>query len=334
MLRLRRREMLVSSTYLWQKLLRDREANAPWQRLRRNLLLLLQLLILATLVLALARPFLPVPSVVSGNVVVLLDASASMQATDVAPSRFEVARDEVAAIIGSLGGGDQMTLIRVGHTPEVLAAATGDRQVLRAALAAAAPGSGASDWAAAFGLAAGAAQGYRDARVVIISDGGLPADLPPLPGETIYLPVGESGENLALSALATRAGADGIELFVGVRNEGLVNQEALLDIALDGTLFDARRVSVPAGATTSLTWRLPDGTVAVHASLSDISNDHLALDNEAWAVHEGGLTNRTLLVTAGNLFLEQVYAVLPDVDAFKVGPEFDVNAEGSAAFDL
>ena len=47
---------------VWQKLLRDREANAPWQKLRRNLLLILQLLILAALVFALARPFFPVPT--------------------------------------------------------------------------------------------------------------------------------------------------------------------------------------------------------------------------------------------------------------------------------
>ena len=46
MLRLRRREVPVSSTMLWQRLMQDREANAPWQRLRRNLLLLLQLLML------------------------------------------------------------------------------------------------------------------------------------------------------------------------------------------------------------------------------------------------------------------------------------------------
>ncbi|HLU10946.1 MAG TPA: BatA domain-containing protein, partial [Oceanobacillus sp.] len=81
MLRLRRREVVVSSTFLWQQILRDREANTPWQRLRRNLLLFLQLLILAALVLGLARPYVIVPAVSAGQIAVLLDASASMNAT-------------------------------------------------------------------------------------------------------------------------------------------------------------------------------------------------------------------------------------------------------------
>ena len=40
MLRLRREELSVSSSMLWRRVLQDRTANAPWQRLRRNLLLL------------------------------------------------------------------------------------------------------------------------------------------------------------------------------------------------------------------------------------------------------------------------------------------------------
>src|SRR5512138_3300708 len=93
MLKLRRRDTQVSSNLLWEQVLRDREANAPWQRLKRNLLLFLQLLILAAMVLALARPWVPSPTVAQGNVVVLLDASASMAATDVSPSRFAAAQD-------------------------------------------------------------------------------------------------------------------------------------------------------------------------------------------------------------------------------------------------
>lgn len=335
MLRLRRREVLVSSTLLWQKLLRDREANAPWQKLRRNLLLLLQLLILAALVFALARPFLPVPSVVSGAVVVLLDGSASMQATDVEPSRFDAARAAVAQLIGDLGGDGQMTIIQVGQTPTVLAPPTNDRTALRTALEQAAPETTVADWQAAFALAAGAAQGFRDARIVIVSDGGLPPDLPPLPVTPVYLPIGESGENLTISALATRetaVGADaGIELFAAVRNEGLLDQETLISLTLDGALYDSRRVTVPAQNTTNLTWELPPGTAEIEAHLSDQTEDWLAVDDVAWAVHEGGVQNRTLLVTAGNLFLEQLFTVLPGIEAFKTTPDGDLEPE---TFDL
>ena len=331
MLRLRRREMLVSSTMLWQKLLRDREANAPWQKLRRNLLLILQLLILAALVLALARPFLPTPTVISGSVVILLDSSASMQATDVAPSRFEAAKAEVHRFINDLSGSSQMTLIQAGPTPSVLASATGDRTLLRRALDAAQPGAAPADWSAAFALATGAAQGFRDARIILVSDGGLPDDLPPLPAESVYVPIGASGENLAITALATRDADAGPQLFASVANEGALDRQALLSLALDGALFDSRRITIPAGSATSVTWELPAETATITARLSDHGDDFLALDDTAWAVHEGGVSNRALLVTAGNLFLEQVYAVLPGVEAFKAMPDSDLAGDD---FDL
>ena len=334
MLRLRRQEMLVSSTMLWQKLLRDREANAPWQKLRRNLLLILQLIILALLVFALARPFLPVPRVISGSVVVLLDGSASMLATDVEPTRFDQATAEVENIIDNLGGTDQMTLILVGSTPTVLASATGDRTVLREALATSVAAPTIANWPAAFALANGAAQGFRDARVVVVSDGGLPAGLPPLPGDSAFIPIGESAENLAVTALATRNTDEGPQLFAQVVNHGVLDQEALLSIRLDGTLFDSQRVMVPAGDNTNLTWQIPEETATISAELSELSNDHLAIDNSAWAVHEGGISNRALLISEGNLFLEQLYGVLPGIDAFRGDPDTPLTGEGADPFDL
>ncbi|MDD2922742.1 MAG: BatA and WFA domain-containing protein, partial [Anaerolineales bacterium] len=102
MLKLRRKQTQVSSTMLWGKILRDKQANTPWQKLKRNLLLFLQLLILAALVFALARPALPTKVVASGAVVVLLDASASMNTADVSPSRFEEARKSALALINGL----------------------------------------------------------------------------------------------------------------------------------------------------------------------------------------------------------------------------------------
>src|SRR5215469_13122290 len=77
-LKLRRREMPVSSTFLWKKAVQDLQVNAPFQRLRRNLLLFLQMALLLLLVLALSRPvanFTPGAGKLS---VVLIDRSASM----------------------------------------------------------------------------------------------------------------------------------------------------------------------------------------------------------------------------------------------------------------
>src|SRR5688572_9115516 len=92
MLRLRRPEHKVSSTFLWQQLVRDVEANAPWQRLRRSLLLLLQLLLAVLLAVVVARPFSEHPAGLARDLVLVIDASASMSATDVFPDRLTAAK--------------------------------------------------------------------------------------------------------------------------------------------------------------------------------------------------------------------------------------------------
>jgi hypothetical protein len=326
-LKLRRRDVLVSSTLLWQRLLRDREANAPWQRLRRNLLLLLQLLALALLTLALARPFVPAPTVVSGSVVILLDASASMQAqdvdgvNDVAPTRFEAARRAAQEIVAGMGAGDVATLIAVGPRPRVLASAVpaGDRAFLRRALEDVAPTDGPADWEAAFALAAASLTGAPDTRVVIISDGALPETLPPLPGEVRFVGVGGGGDNLAITALATREGAAGSQAFLRVVNYSGADAEPLVEFSADGVLFDARRLPVPAHTSADLTLTdLPYDLRLLQARLA--VEDALPLDDTAWAVHAPPASGRVLLVSDGNLFLERALGALPGVELVRLAP--------------
>lgn len=89
LLKPRYQEKLVSSTWLWEQAIRDIEASSPWQRLRRNLLLILQLLAAFLLVLAIIRPSLTVPGTTGRHLIVALDCSPSMKAADVSPSRFK-----------------------------------------------------------------------------------------------------------------------------------------------------------------------------------------------------------------------------------------------------
>ncbi|MBN1956375.1 MAG: BatA and WFA domain-containing protein [Anaerolineae bacterium] len=326
MLKLRRRDVLVSSTFLWQRLLRDREANAPWQRLRSNLLLLLQLLVLLLLTVALARPFLFTPVVIQGDVVILLDRSASMQATDVQPSRFEAARQAAEGIVDDLGSGDAASLIAVGPRPAILAAATSDRAVLRRALDGVAPSNGAADWETAFALVAAAASGAGETQIVIISDGAMPESLPPLPGEVHFVQVGAGSENLGITVLAAREGSSGLQAFLQVANWDDAPADVAVELWADGVLFDVRRLDIPAHGDSSIALDdLPYDLSLLEARLAN--GDSLALDDVAWTVRSTASTRRVLLVTPGNLFLERALEMLPGIELTRLSPNQPLPSE-------
>jgi hypothetical protein len=99
-LKLRRREEKVPSTLLWRRAVQDLQVNAPFQRLRKNLLLFLQLLILAAGVFALARPIVETAVSDERSVVFLIDRSASMNALEESgQTRFEMAKDQAVRMI-------------------------------------------------------------------------------------------------------------------------------------------------------------------------------------------------------------------------------------------
>src|SRR5207247_1803823 len=80
-LKIRRPTRIVPALHLWPSQIRDRQANVPWQRLRPSWLLFLQLLAAAVLVAAAVQPALPAGAALARHSIVLIDASASMQAT-------------------------------------------------------------------------------------------------------------------------------------------------------------------------------------------------------------------------------------------------------------
>src|SRR5438067_3701654 len=172
LLKLKRREVVVSSVLLWAHLVKDVQANAPFQKLRRNLLLFLQLLTVLLLVFCLARPLMVVRALGGQNTVLVLDASASMQSTDVGGSRFDAARQAAFRLVDSVGRGDAMMVIAAGTRTRVLCPFTNSRSELRQAVAGARAEDGAADLRAAVSLASSMIRGRQaESRVVIFSDG-------------------------------------------------------------------------------------------------------------------------------------------------------------------
>src|SRR5689334_24903260 len=103
-LKLRRRPVAVPFSKIWQRILRDKEATSLFSQLKRILSLLVQLALLALLLLALGDPRAAANLIEGRNIVVLVDASASMQSTDVGPSRLDSAKEQVRTIVRGLSG--------------------------------------------------------------------------------------------------------------------------------------------------------------------------------------------------------------------------------------
>src|SRR3972149_9601088 len=93
-LKLKRRPVVVPSTYLWHKSIEDLHVNTIWQRLKRNILLLLQLLLIFLLMGALLRPSWQGTKLEGNRFVFLVDNSASMSATDIDPTRLANAKQQ------------------------------------------------------------------------------------------------------------------------------------------------------------------------------------------------------------------------------------------------
>lgn len=106
-LKLRRIPREVSSTLLWKKAIQDLQANAPFQRLRKNLLLFLQLIILALIILALAQPRSATTSEQGRKYLIMIDRSASMASVDGdqplgSKSRLQRAKEDAVALVESM----------------------------------------------------------------------------------------------------------------------------------------------------------------------------------------------------------------------------------------
>jgi Ca-activated chloride channel homolog len=330
MLKRKRVVRLVSSTLLWQKFLAETQASAPFQRLRKNWLLILQIILLILAVLALSRPYFASKIKPAERRVIILDASASMQATDESPSRFEAARAEALKWVDSLAGRDEMVIVQAGANTEVKQSATSDKAALRRALEACSCSDGPTRLVPALRMAeslirVGPAQDTSEssrgsqttAEIHLFSDGAVPElkefENKGLP--LVYHKVGKSNNNIGIVALDARANPDDPRqraVYVSAANFSSNSVQTELELAFEDRLIETRPISVPAGETSPqvfITTQNRDGVYTVRMT----AKDDLAADNQASIASLLPKPVKILLVASRpNHFLEKALRAVPD----------------------
>ncbi len=317
-LKVRRPEVRVSTLMFWRPYVADRQANAPWQRLRPSTLLFLQLLAALVLALGLMRPGLIGAAGVGSTTVVMIDASPTMEATDVSPSRFGAAVERARSLAGQLAPGQQMAVILLGDHARLLAAPTGDSALLRAALDRARPAGTAGDFAEGISLANSILTGRPGGSIILFSDGHsrVPTSPPRVAAPFTYVSIGSTGENTAIQTMA-RSGNGSV--FLRLANYGRAGRDVKVEMRADGRLVDVVPVRLEGNTTADVTWpRLSAATEVLEARLTP--GDALALDDTAWLVIAEPPHHPVLLVTSENGFLQQALKLRQGLDLTTVKP--------------
>ncbi len=280
-LKLRRKQETVPSTLLWKRAVQDLQVNAPFQKLRKNLLLLLQMLVLSAGVIALARPILKGTQTFDGRVVLMIDHSASMQTVEEdGRTRLAIAKEQALLQARRFNRTGSSWLQFAGVQPKtqlMVVSFAGDARVRQpfstnineivAAIEDIQPVDGPSDLTEAMQMAeaymsapAMITKGMEDtpvsaaqpATLMMFTDGVIAsaAESVSRAGRIVWYTIGAASDNVGITAFRTRRDYENPEIlqaFVEVRNFGTQPVTTDLSIYLDGQLIDAKPIDLEPG---------------------------------------------------------------------------------------
>ena len=308
--RARRRRHEVSAGYLWERVFAGRPAqSARWWR--HPISLCLQLAILLLVVFAMAEPLLDSPQ----RLVLVIDNSASMNATDVEPTRLGHAKQLARRQLAALGYRDQMAIIAAGDPLRVHCGLTGRQDLLEKAIQNVTATDGPTRVADAVALGRRLPAGGPNGRIIVLSDGCFDGAAKLARQDDLRLiPIGGSGDNVGVTRLkARRSPADPRQCQILAEVTSFSDQpvQCRLQIELDAESIDAVPIELAPNGRWQQTFEMTavEGGGRLSASLD--RPDAFGADDRASVVVPPCPTRPVTLVTQGNLYLEKVLGACP-----------------------
>ena len=332
-LKLRRMPVEVPSTYLWIKTVEDMHVNSIWQRLRKSILLLLQLLAVLLLTLSCLRPGCEGEKLAGDRFIILVDQSASMSATDTEKgvSRLDEAKNQIYTLIDRMKPSDAAMLISFSDSESVQQSYTTNKALLKRKVKSIKQTERGSDMNRALVAASGLANPGRTsdrnsqtdvqvaealaATMYIFSDGAV-KEVPKFSLGNLtpeYRPIGsiEPPANIGITAFSINDLMDAtgqVQIFARLQNSGMADQTVQISLFVGDDLQDARSVDVAGLGATPLNFDLSalvdDLERATPIRLEIDDADVYMQDNVASCVLNPPRLSKVLIVSDYNKYLE------------------------------
>ena len=332
------RDQEFSSNLLWSEIYKNIEAKKPFEKLKNNILMYLQILIIFIFVVAMMAPVIKNAGKSGDNIILIIDNSASMEYMyDDKQTRLEVAKDEALSYIDSLEDNDTVTLIICSDDTELLYQGS-DMATVKSRIRDIAVENSAGTLDESLTFVNSLISGMENVTVVCYTDTDFDSESlinsNENAGITVYSMYSE-GENCALRYVNYSIDEDIIKTLCSITNYGSETVTEDVSLYVDGQIYDTSEVTINAGESVNVYFddlKIESGDMPVlTAELS--GKDALNADNSQSVQVADTSDKSILLVTKGNVFLEKALALDDTYQVYKTD-DTDAILQSEDEFDL
>jgi hypothetical protein len=310
------RQVDVTNLFLWNEVLRERSYNLSVERFKKNLPLILQILMVILAALALARPTWTYWTAKTGNLILVIDTSASMKTRSESGIRFDLARQKALQMVEKRDRDQQVLLVEAGKTPLVKAGFLNHTGRIRDLINKLKPTDAPADLESAIYLALSFVDPAREDLLYLITD-GAGQDLSDLvSGHPKIRPVIIAGgeQNIGITKFEFRQhvdGSDQYEFMLEIKNFHVAPLECPIRLSIDRTVVFERVIAFESREKQVLIIPYAGLINGISRATLEIDDD-FTVDNRAYLSLNAAKEIWVLLVSKGNQFLEKLLAAYPN----------------------
>lgn len=310
------RQVDVTNLFLWDEVLKERSYNLSLERLKKNLPLILQILIVILAALALAQPSWTYWTAKKGNMVLVIDTSASMKTKSGSGIRFDLARQKALQLIEERDQDQQILLVEAGWKPLVKTGFIDQTDRAQDLVKKLQPSDAPADLESAIYLGLSFVDPAKEDLLYLITD-GAGQDLSNLVNShpkirPIIIPGGEN--NVGITKFEFRQHVDlseHYEFMLEIKNFALSPVECAVRLSIDRVVLFER--VIPFEAQEKQVIIIPySGLINGIARATLAIDDDFTVDNQAYLSLNAAKEIWVLLVSQGNHFLEKLLAAYPN----------------------
>lgn len=322
------REEVISSTLLWNEVYKNTRANTPWEKLRKNIMLLLQIIILLLLILSLMRPFLNFGGKTYKNIILVIDNTASMSAEYGDGSRLEEAKRLAKEVLSSTKDDTNTYIISFDGNSNLLQNGDFNKEISNEVISSISQSYNTGEISESLSFVKAIGEGIEEEyEVIAITDKDF--SLGDVNGKVVSL--ANSGVNASIDNISHKFLEDKVRVIATITNRGSGEYSGDFSLYDGEELISVETLDLKEGENKTLTFDLP--SIKSEFLRGELSRKDMILEDNTYNHVIGKKkVNKVLIVTEQNLFLEKAFASIQNTEVYKTNSASNLTSEDN--YDL